>query len=341
MEFISGNILTEDGFVKGHISIDNNKVLEIGKGKPDKKPIYQGYIVPTFVNSHTHIGDSFIRDKGIDLPRDVEQLVAPPDGLKHRMLKEASDEVIIKGMQKSIEVMINSGTEFFLDFRENGLSGVEQLKSAIHQIPISSIILSRPDHLHFDKNEIDILLESSDGIAISSITDWDYSQLIKISASARAKGKIFALHASERIQENIDDILDLKPDFLVHMITASESDFIRVKQEKIPVVVCPRSNSFFNLQPNFELMKKVDVKIMIGTDNAMLNPPNILEELCFIRSITNVYSLQELLFISTIGARKALNLEGDILGFNSMGNFVVLDKKSLKPLYISFENLED
>ena len=341
MEIISGEILTGSGFVKGYITLHKNKISEIVRGTPSKKPICKGLIVPTFVNSHTHIGDYFIKDKGIDLPKDVEELVAPPDGLKHRLLKEASDEVIIRGMKDAIDIMLNSGTEFFLDFRENGISGVNMLKSATHQRPINSIILSRPDNLNFEKTEIDLLLDKSDGIAISSITDWEYSELQKIAKSAEIKNKIFALHASERIRENIDQILDLKPDFLVHMLKASESDFIKLREENIPIVVCPRSNSFFGLRPDFKLMKRVGVNVLIGTDNAMLNPPNIIEEISFIRSISKIYSTHELLFMSTFGARKALNLKCDILGSDSMGNFVVLDDKSLKPLYISFNSLED
>ena len=44
---------------------------------------------------------------------------------------------------------------------------------------------------------------------------------------------------------------------LVHMIKASESDFVRVKNEGISVVVCPRSNAFFGLKPDYDLMKNV------------------------------------------------------------------------------------
>jgi len=43
----------------------------------------------------------------------------------------------------------------------------------------------------------------------------------------------------------------------------------------------------------------------------------------------------ELLYFVTFGARKVLNLDCDILCPNSKADFVVLDKKSLKPLYIS------
>lgn len=340
MDIVSGEILTAEGFEKGYISF-NKENFEMSKGLPQKKPICEGLIVPTFVNSHTHIGDSFIRDKNIVLPKNVEELVAPPDGLKHRLLRESSDEEIIEGMEHSLDLMIKSGTQLFCDFRENGILGISQLKSALRLRKISSVILSRPDSLKYDKIEIDLLLKSSDGIAISSISDWGYSELQKVAKSVKKDKKIFALHASERIRENIDDILDLKPDFLVHMIKASESDLIRVCENNIPVIICPRANSFFGLEPNFELLKKVNINLLIGTDNAMLNTPIILDEINYIRSISNVYSIHELLYMATFGARKALNLKGHIQGLNSKGNFVVLEKKSLKPLYISLNNLEE
>jgi len=335
MDFISGEILTINGIKKGYIGFERDKIVETGKGNPSKKPICEGLIVPSFVNAHTHIGDSFIKEKGIDLPKNIEELVAPPNGLKHKLLRETSDEDIIDGMELSLDVMIKSGTKYFCDFRENGILGISQLKAALQLWKISSIILSRPDSLCYDKNELDLLLKNSDGIAISSISDWNYSELEKIAKDARDKKKIFALHGSEMKRENIDDILDLKPSFLVHMIKASESDLVRVKENNIPIVICPRANSFFGLKPNFKLLKKVEVDLLLGTDNAMLYSPSILEEMNYLKSISKEFSTMELLYMITYGARKALNLDCGILDPNSKADFVVLDKKSFQPLYIS------
>jgi cytosine/adenosine deaminase-related metal-dependent hydrolase len=335
MDFVLGEILTKNGFKSGYIGFEGKKIVETGKGDSPKKPICNGLIIPTFVNAHTHIGDSFIKEKNIDLPKNLEELVAPPNGFKHKLLREASDIEIIEGMKKSIKTMIENGTKYFCDFRENGILGIKQLKTALSLNKISSIILSRPGSLKYDKNEVDILLKNSDGIALSSISDWDYSELQKIAKNTREKNKIFALHASERVREDIDDILDLKPNFLVHMIKAQESDLERVNENNIPTVVCPRSNSFYGLKPNFRLMKKVGVNLLLGTDNAMLNSPVILDEIHYVKSVTRDFSTFELLFMTTYGARKALNLDCDILGPNSRADFMVLDKKSLKPLYIS------
>jgi N-acetylglucosamine-6-phosphate deacetylase len=67
----------------------------------------------------------------------------------------------------------------------------------------------------------------------------------------------------------------------------------------------------------------------------MLNNPSILDEIFFIKQKTNLFSMHDLLHTSTYIARKALNQECGILGSNSKADFVVLDKKTFKPLYIS------
>lgn len=335
MDYVSGEILTEKGFKKGYIGFEKNTIFEIGKGKPKKRPICRGLIVPSFINAHTHIGDSFIKKRKIDLPKNVEKLVKPPDGLKHRLLKQAKEKEIIEGMKDSIDVMINSGIKKFYDFREGGLKGILQLKKALMNKKLSAIILSRPLELRYNFDVIEILLNNSDGIGLSSISDWDFYELKKISNHVKKRNKLFAIHASEIVRENIDNILDLKPDFLVHMVKATESDLINVKDNNIPIVLCLRSNNFYGLNPNIKLMKKIGNTIIFGTDNSMLNSPSIIDEIKFIKNTYKEFSIEELLYIITFKARKALNLNCDILGANSKAEFVVIDKKTLKPLYVS------
>jgi cytosine/adenosine deaminase-related metal-dependent hydrolase len=322
MKCFAGEILTEEGFIRGYISVEENRI-EFGKSPPSK-PIAKGLIVPLLINAHTHVGDSFIRKRKIKLPRNVVKLVAPPNGLKHRLLREASEEEIIKGMINSFKEMERSGTSCFFDFRENGIEGVRILREALKRFGIKAMILSRPRYLSFNKDEVNNLLKESEGIGLSSVSDWIYSEIEKVAYLARKRKKIFALHASEVKREDIDLILDLKPHFLVHMLKATESDLIRVKQEGIPVVICPRSYAFFNLKLNLKLMNKVGVRLLLGTDNAMLNSCDVLEE---VRLLRPNFPLHELLCMVTYFPRKALNWDDSIQGF------VVLDKKSLRPLH--------
>jgi len=119
MEYVSGKTLTRDGFEEGYIGFENRKIVDKGVGTPPKKTICNGLIVPTFVNAHTHIGDSFIREKDVKLPfirekdvklpKNIEELVAPPNGLKHKLLNQASEGEIIDGMKKSIGEMKKTG----------------------------------------------------------------------------------------------------------------------------------------------------------------------------------------------------------------------------------------
>jgi hypothetical protein len=241
---------------------------------------------------------------------------------------------IIYGIKQSINEMLQCGISHFCDFREGGLRGLNQFQNVVKNKNIKSIVLSRPNQLIYKRNEMGQLLKNSSGIGLSSISDGNYSEIKKIAKHTKQEKKIFALHASEVNREDIDLILDLKPDFLIHMVAASKSDLIRVRDENIPIVICPRSNEFFNLKLNVQRMKDVGVDLMIGTDNAMLNSPNILKELLYLKKSTNIFLNQELINMITYTPRKVLNLDDSIHGPNSFINFVVLDKKSLEPIYI-------
>jgi|WetSurMetagenome_2_1015567.scaffolds.fasta_scaffold00039_65 cytosine/adenosine deaminase-related metal-dependent hydrolase len=335
MKYVQGEILTTDGFITGYLGFEEGKVAgEIGKGSPPEKPIAKGFILPTCVNAHTHLGDSFIRSKHLELPHNVKDLVAPPAGLKHRLLKEASEQKTIEGMRTALAEMTTSGVSCFCDFREGGIFGIFQLRKAMKDCIVDSVILSRPSKMAYEKEELDRLLQSSDGIGLSSISDWEPSEIEKIAKHARRKKKLFALHASEVEREDIDRVLDLHPSLLVHMIAATKADLDRVNDAGIPIVVCPRAYAFFHLKNDIALMKKTGGTLLLGTDNAMINTPDVLEEVRLLHK-TSLFSLEELLTNVTYTPRKALNLEDCIQGADLSEKFIVLERDSLKLVYRS------
>ena len=335
MKYVQGEILTKDGLITGYLGFEQGRELEeVRKGTPSEKPVAKGLILPTCINAHTHIGDSFIRFKHLKLPFNVKELVAPPSGLKHRLLKEASEQEILEGIRMSLREMTASGTSCFCDFRESGLIGIYQLKKAMKNSHIDSVVLSRPSQMSYEKEELDELLRNSDGIGLSSISDWEPSEIEKIAKHVRKKKKLFALHASEVVCENIDRILDLHPNLLVHMIAATKSDLDRVNDANIPIVVCPRSYMFFRLKNNLKLMKKTGVSILLGTDNAMINTPDVFQEVQLLLK-TGLFALEELLTNVTYTPRKALNLDDCIQGRDLSEKFIVLERDSLKLLSVS------
>ncbi len=337
VSYISGKILTPDGFQKGFLSLTDDEEIVIEEGSPPVRPVQKGLIIPTVVNAHTHIGDTFVRNRGLELPHDLEQLVAPPHGLKHRLLKSVSNDEIRQGITAGLKEMINGGTYCFCDFREGGKRGAQVLIDQAKKQAITPMIYGRPRLLRFDKNELLNLFPVIDGIGISSISDWEPDELESVIDLAQNHDIPVAFHASERIREDIDQILSYNPAFLIHMIKASKNDFLKVKEHDIPIVICPRSNSFFGQRPPYELMKKTGVDMVLGTDNAMLHSLSILDEIRFIRrDFPKMFSFEDLLLMATYKARKALNLKDGIPGSNFPTSFLVLDVLTGEPIVTSF-----
>ena len=261
-------------------------------------------------NCHTHLGDAFI-----SLPeRDwtVEELVAPPDGYKHRRLLEASHDEVIEGMRGALTEMREGGITHFIDFREGGIAGVELLDEALQTVEnITGIIMARPREHDYDEAEMEELLRSADGIGVSSAADWDYGELEKVAIHTRQRGKLFALHASETVREDIDAVLALQPSFLVHLCRATEEDLQAVAAAGVPGVVCPRANAFFGLRPPVERMLELDIPLLLGTDNAMLVSPDIREEMVYTHECFAV-SPGDVAAMTAANPRKYLNVRGNI-----------------------------
>jgi cytosine/adenosine deaminase-related metal-dependent hydrolase len=258
------------------------------------------------MNAHTHIADYLVP---LDLYEPLEKLVAPPDGLKHRVLERTSDKNLKRAMISMSALMRSRGVTRFMDFREGGYEGSRLLSSLRGGCP-KPLILGRPKRLQFDWEEVDLILSTCEGIGVSSINDWDYNTLSELSAYVKSKGKIFALHASERIREDIDLVLDLKPNFLVHMTMATKSDIDACTSANVAIVVCCRSNLFFGREPPLAEMVRSGATVALGTDNAMICLPDILLEMEFAGRLLRkqgITNLRPVFDMATENGRKLLN----------------------------------
>jgi len=331
MRCVAGSILLEDGFKDGYITynIKNMPVLHFEKTKEQIQ--YEGLIIPSFVNAHTHIGDSFIRKMKIPLPKDIKSLVGPPNGLKHQLLQSTDQNTIRQGMHLAIDEMRTCGTSVFLDFRENGIKGSSLLLRSAEPVTVRPLIFGRPTSILYDEKELLELFKIVDGIGLSSISDWNQDHLELVVSLAKKNNIPIAFHASESKREDIETLLSYDPFFLVHMTQATKQDLRTVAEETIPIVVCPRSNNFFDLTPPLRQMKEQQVQLLLGTDNAMLHSPCILDEIKFVLELfPDIFTLEELLIMATYGPRKVLNLKDGIPGANFPSSFVVLEPGSLQ-----------
>ena len=259
----SGRIWNGQQFEDGNLVIEDGVIKDVRFGELDDGADYKGMIVPGIVDTHTHVADAGLR---LDRKYGLEELVAPPDGLKHRYLRENDDDKISADMREYISKLESSGVSRFIDFREGGINGSKMLRS----VSKKAVILGRPISKEYDPSEIDEILRYADGIGIPSISDMDSDHIDAIADHVHRKNKMLALHVSERIREDIDYVLSLEPDFIVHMVQATDSDLKKCADSGIPVSVCPSSNLYFGMVPPVGRMMDAGVEISIGTDNGML-----------------------------------------------------------------------
>ena len=73
----------------------------------ENRNVPEVWVCPAFFNAHTHLGDTIAMDCAVT--GDLEALVTPPDGLKHRLLAAATREDLVAGMRSSIRGMIAGG----------------------------------------------------------------------------------------------------------------------------------------------------------------------------------------------------------------------------------------
>lgn len=309
-DFVSGKVLTDDGFIDGYVEFENGSITEVGEGKHRGKSLASGIVIPFLTSCHTHIGDACLRGK-IDAAISLEELVKPPTGLKHVLLAEQDESAIVKGMGIAIDEMRFFGVGRYIDFREGGLKGLAMLKKAVseHPYPVPTI-LSRPENLAYSKTEVDELLASSDGIGISAMKDWPYDQLELVASHTKRMKKMLAMHASESIREEISKVLELKPDLLVHLSVATRDDLSAVNGEGIPVAVCPRSNSRFGIKLDIARMIDTGLTVCLGTDNAMLNNLSVIDEMraaYSLKSNSRPLSVDEVFNLAISNPRKVLS----------------------------------
>jgi len=271
MEYLSGLVYTRGGFAEGYVAIEDGRVSEVSEGACPGRPSAEGVIVPGLVNGHTHAADGGLR---IPPGMPLEDLVAPPDGLKHRYLRETPAEVLKGSMREYARTSAENGISVFVDFREGGEEGCRMLRSVSDR----AVILGRPVSPEYDPCEIDGILSVADGIGLPSVSDVPPAYLEAVADHVRRERRMLALHVSERVREDIDTVLSLDPSFVVHMTEASDGDILKCAEAEVPIVACVRSNALFGRVPPLARMFETGADVAMGTDNAMLCSPDMRAE---------------------------------------------------------------
>ena len=308
---LEGTILRGPSFepVEGRVVIDDGEIVSINETETTSDAI----VLPAFVNAHTHLGDSIAKEAGGGLS--LEELVAPPDGLKHRLLGAASRDDLVDGMRRSLQFMQSTGTGTTIEFREGGVEGVEMLRDAAGNVDLEPVILGR---------ETVDAMEIADGFGASGANDADFDR--ERTATAEA-GKLFGIHAGEVDESDINAALDLDPDFVVHMVHPEPVHLERIDDSEVPIVVCPRSNVVTDVGPPPIEELAARTSLALGTDNVMTNSPSMFREMAFTAKLFDLPA-REVLRMATLNGAKIAGLDRGVVEEGRPAKLLVLDGDS-------------
>ncbi len=274
-------------------------------------------ILPAFFNAHTHIGDTIAMDTPIDRP--LAELVAPPDGLKHRLLREAGETQLIAAMKSSMQYMRDGGILGFADFREGGIDGIRALVSA----KVGGI-----EPLIFGRDGGELLPEAA-GFGLSSAHR--RTEEIEAVAAAKKSGKLVAVHAGEGAVKDIEPAFELEPDIIIHATHFRQADIRRAADEDIAIVICPRSNWLLGVtdsakKPPVRELLDAGCRVFLGTDNVMFVPPDMMAECEFLMTAYKI-SAQEAMQMATAGF--SLAGQSGIIEKGAMANLTIMKDSGL------------
>ncbi len=356
----STNIRISDQIVNGigiHLKPAKNEDVYDGEGL---------LTIPGFINAHTHVGDSIGKDIGLDFG--VEEKIHPITGFKQKILSNSKTSHLSNFIRNSCLSMIKKGITTFVDFRESGIEGIELLRGAVKGLPIRSIILGRINYYQnlksikknltlpeLKKKELDDLIKKCDGIGVSGPNEFSDSVLRFYSKVP----KLRAIHSAETVESCLiskkitrktetQRALLLKPNFLVHMTFASKKDLMIASKNKISIVVCPRANAALAEGiPDVNLMLKSGCNLTIGTDNVMVNSPDMFREMDYFWKVSmgiqkTRLSPKSILKMATVNASKMLqNKKIGTIQTSSFADCIFINKHAidLEPMHNPYASI--
>ncbi len=352
--FSKYGLIGENLDLKQNINLEidqSGKILNLSYDDIDKNleisPNHQiQLMIPGFINSHIHIGDNFAKEMGFN--KELAEVVAPPFGFKHKLLRQTSEDIKIKGMQNAVLEMLSNGITFFIDFREEGVDGVILLKRALNNAPINFLILGR----FMDESEIDSIFDLADGVGLSSYKQITSTNKQFVILAKQNFDKIIACHCAEYIRN--DDLIkemfnDNFIDVVIHGTKFVKKDLENIIKNGKSLVLCPRCNGYFGVGfPPINEILKLKIPVSLGTDNLMVNNTDLFEEMRYFYRISRVLcnynkelriSSKDLLKMVTINAAKNFNLEKEF-GSISKSKFADFFLINLSDPNLFFSNLD-
>jgi cytosine/adenosine deaminase-related metal-dependent hydrolase len=264
-------------------------------------------VIPGLYNSHTHMGDSCLPDGATGLT--LEQGFFRPDGFKYRMLAKLTRDEHLPHVISHLRYMARTGTVGHIDFREQGPYGSELLREASLVTGVHSVILGQFSGVPFgeaaltandaplpaaSRAELEAILAAADGFSESTMNDLTDVAWREIRELTSNSGKLRAIHCLENAgyrdvslrrtgRGDLARAIDLyDPHLVVHMTVADAAEIALLAASGKSAAINPRANANLGLpMPPVRGLMESGANLLLGTDNGLLNSPNLFAELDF------------------------------------------------------------
>lgn len=262
-------------------------------------------IIPGLYNSHTHVGDCVAPDGTTGMT--LEDGFFRPAGYKYRTLAAQAEAPHLQAITDHLHYMARTGTVGHIDFREQGVQGSQLLRRASVASGVHSIILGQFNELPFTQQQLDkneealpaaaikelmAVLDVADGFSESTMNDLTDAAWAQIASYSQDRHKLRAIHVLENDgyrstsqamsgRGDLARALDLlKPHLLIHATVANADEIALMSDQRCNVAINPRANANLGLPlPPIAALMQSNVNLLLGTDNGLLNSPNMFAEL--------------------------------------------------------------
>ncbi len=355
------------------ILINNNRIETIAPNIPvNDEQVFEAqgmYILPSFVNSHTHAGMTLLRAYADDL-----ELFDWLSNYIWPLEAKLTEEDVYWGVRLACLEMIKCGTTCFNDMYWHSMATAKATEDAGIRAVISQVFIDQNNLEEAHRqiaNAEKFFADNQDSERVKfalgphAIYTVSKESLIWIAKYAEENNRLLHIHIAETQKEVSDcqakygltpiEYLNslglLKPNsLLAHCVWLTENDVKLIADSGATVLHNPVSNlklasGFFPLK----LLKEYGVKISIGTDGCSSNNNlSSLEEMKFaallpkyIEMDPKLYPATEVFKDATLTGFEALQIDAGLIKEGKLADFILLKNNNpfLTPNYNLISNL--
>ena len=310
------------------ITINGDGVIESIEGWGSCPPSSLGgawaVVLPQPANAHVHSADGAFPEFGTELG--LHELVAPPSGLKYRLLSALDVARLVTSIAKTYMAAYAKGVGLVVDFREGGGAGCVAAQLARRSLPegLDVLVLGTPGPS---------FPQGCTGLGLSSPLDYTEGFTAWLASNFRPS----LTHVAEDPRNRADGDLEvaLRAGFtaIVHGTYLSRADLEAVAERGVGLVLCPRSNMWHSLRlpPVLDAIE-AGVTIGLGTDNAAWSDPDPWKEanlaLLIARQQGGRGVERAILRALLVGGYEALRQRGRAVVEGGKAHFVLVDGES-------------